>query len=190
MAYDPTAPFAPTVRLPRSLRATDQRPLCLVVHCSSREALYLPYTVGKRDRDKRPKGYRVEFAPGDTCDFDAEGRVYHQELAATRLWSMVPAGQSLEARASAERQRMGCVPSLDLAAWMVEQDRRRAEAQVAVKNAKGETIMKRKTRALMGLPPAPKAAAQVALFDVGPAVPKPRKPRAKRTTAPLAKAPP
>jgi hypothetical protein len=135
-----------------------------VVHCSSREVLYLACTAGKKDRDGRPKGYRVEFAPGDGREFDSGGRPWHEERAALRCWSMVPAGVSPAERARQERERLGMVSDLDEARAAVAADRGRAEAAVEVVSVKGETKMKRKPKASLGLPKQEKGAAQVALL--------------------------
>jgi hypothetical protein len=153
---------------PGAFEPTLWRGQARVVHCATRESLWLPYVEGKKDRDGRPRGYRVEFAPGDGRDFDADGRAWHEYPAAMRQWSMVPKGVSAEERASCERARLGLVPDIDAAAEAVKADEARAEAPVEVKNAKGEIKLKKKTRARLGLPKAPKAAAQVALFAVPP----------------------
>lgn len=140
---------------------------CLVVHCGTRETKWLRFAAGKRGADKRPKGYRVEFAPGDGREFDGEGRPWHDEKAAMRQWSLVPSGTTPEARASHERERLGMVRDLELARAQVERDRERAERAEVVVNAKGESKMRKRTRGDMGLPKAPKAAAQLALFGAG-----------------------
>lgn len=150
--------FAPSLR----------KGLARVVHCATRESLYLPYVAGKVDpKTGAPKGYRVEFAPGDGREFDAEGRPWHDEKAAMRQWSMVPEGATLEGRATAERERLGLVPDFERAAEAVRVDRARAAEEVPVVNAKGNVVMKKRSKSL-GLPKAKRAAAQVILFDVAP----------------------
>jgi hypothetical protein len=150
-------PFRPTVRGGKAL----------VVHAGTRETRWIEGQTGKSGPDGRPKGYRCFFAPGDGREFDSEGRPWHDEKAALRLWSMVPKGMAPEKRAELERARLGLVADIDAARAAVEADRKRADEEVPVANAKGEVKMKKRTRSL-GLPKEPKGAAQAKLFDVAP----------------------
>lgn len=141
---------------------------CLVVHCASRQQRWCRYIAGKLDaKTRKPKGYRVEFAPGDGREFDAEGRPWHDERAALRQWSLVPFGATPEQRAKAERERLGMVPDLEAARAALEADKQLDEAQVPVQRSNGRIEYVRRPKSL-GLPPAPKHAAQVPMFDVPP----------------------
>ena len=183
-------PPAPTVAPFRvSTRQAGAMRLVHVVHCSTREELWLPFIAGKASsRDARPKGYRVFFAPGDALEFDADGRVWHGEVAARRLWSLVPHGRPVVERVAAELDRMGLVGDYKLATWLIQQDQERAKAEVPVV-VKGEVVM-RKRRRDFGLPKAEKGTAQPALFALPAAEPKPRKVRPKKAKAVFAKVTP
>ncbi len=178
----PPAGFYPDIKRPGTTGATIH-----VVHCSTREELWLPYITGKAGRDGRPKGYRVFFAPGDALEFDADGRVWHGEVAARRLWSLVPHGRPVVERVAAELDRMGLVGDYKLAQWLIAEDKRRATEEVPVV-VKGEVVM-RKRRRDFGLPKAEKGTAQPALFELPPAEPKPRKPRPKKPQSSFRRAP-
>jgi hypothetical protein len=182
-----TSPATPDVFRPASKYSGDARVVLCLVHCATREVLWLPYEAGKLGRNGMPKGYRVTFAPGDSRDFDSEGRPWHGEVAALRQWSILPEGVKVEARCAAERERLGLVPDAARSAELVEADRERSRAAVPVL-VKGEVVMRRLTKGkALGLPKAPKGTAQPALFELPPAEPKPRKARPKKAKAPFAK---
>lgn len=183
-----TPPAPPAVFRPASKYSGTAKVLICVVHCATREQLWLPHTFGKLGANGMPKGYRVSFAPGDTRDFDGEGRPWHGESAALRQWSILPEGMTVEARCAAERERLALVPEYDRAVALVEADAARAQAPVPVL-VKGTVVMKRLTKGKsMGLPRAPKGDAQPALFELPPPVRKPRKPRPKKAKPVFAKA--
>jgi hypothetical protein len=175
-----TAPTTPPAVFRPASKYSGKRILIGVVHCATREVFWLPHTFGKLGANGMPKGYRVAFSPGDTRDFDADGRPWHDEVAALRQWSILPEGMTVEARCAAERERLALVPDFEQAVELVEADAQRAKAAVPVL-VKGTVVMKRLTKGKsMGLPRAPKGDAQPTLFALPPAIKKPRKPRAKK----------